>query len=65
MAMTKETMAARIKTAVESAGFVLTGEHARTGEFIDALAEGVVDEIQTNAKANITSGSSTGQHPII
>ena len=51
MALSKTQLKTRIITELESQGFVTTGAYAWGQKFAEALANAVVDEIQTNAQA--------------
>jgi hypothetical protein len=64
MALSKSSLKQRIITELEGQGFVTEGIHARADELATALANAIVDEIQTNAKAQVQSGSSVGDWPI-
>jgi hypothetical protein len=63
MPMSASSLASAIKSAVNSID-VENGE-ITNDQVIDALAQAIVDHITSNAKANVTGGSSTGQWPII
>ncbi|ENK3107612.1 hypothetical protein NDJ09_09300 [Vibrio alginolyticus] len=65
MAMSKESLKAKLESELKAQGFVLTGEFAMAGKMAEAIANAVYDEITQNAKANISSGSSAGNHSII
>ncbi|EJG1637667.1 hypothetical protein BT051_RS06370 [Vibrio alginolyticus] len=65
MAMSKESLKAKLESELQAQGFVLTGEFAMAGKMAEAIANAVYDEITQNAKANISSGSSSGMHSII
>ncbi|HCH5317054.1 TPA: hypothetical protein NKY78_002536 [Vibrio parahaemolyticus] len=65
MAMSKTSLKEKLETELQAQGFVLTGEFAMAGKMAEAIANAVYDEITQNAKANISSGSSAGEHPII
>ncbi|TOZ70091.1 hypothetical protein [Vibrio parahaemolyticus] len=65
MAMSKASLKEKLESELQAQGFVLTGEFAMAGKMAEAIANAVYDEITQNAKANILSGSSEGQHPII
>lgn len=64
MALSKTSLKQRIINELEAQGFVTTGEFARSSGMAEAIANAVVDEIQANAKAKVTSGSSSGDWPI-
>ncbi|EML0281684.1 hypothetical protein NDI99_19350 [Vibrio alginolyticus] len=65
MAMSKASLKQKLETELQAQGFVLTGEFAMVGKTAEAIANAVYDEITQNAKANISSGSSAGEHPIV
>ncbi|HHG3502990.1 hypothetical protein [Vibrio parahaemolyticus] len=65
MAMSKESLKAKLESELKAQGFVLTGEFAMVGKMAEAIANAVYDEITQNAKASISIGSSAGQHPIV
>ncbi|MDW1825810.1 hypothetical protein R7P67_12345 [Vibrio sp. Vb0937] len=65
MAMSKASLKAKLASELQAQGFVLTGEFAMAGKMAEAIANAVYDEITQNAKANISSGSSAGQHSIV
>ncbi|EPB0664745.1 hypothetical protein ACQ90Y_002249 [Vibrio alginolyticus] len=65
MAMSKASLKAKLESELQAQGFVLTGEFAMAGKMAEAIANAVYDEITQNAKANISSGSSAGQHSIV
>ena len=58
MAMNASSLAAAIKSAVDSINIV-NGEISNQA-VIQALATAIVDHIKNNAKAKVTSGSSSG-----
>ncbi|MBY7898708.1 hypothetical protein KW478_19630 [Vibrio fluvialis] len=64
MALSKSSLKDRIISELQSQGFVTEGEHAMVQKMAEAIANAVVDEIQANAKANVTSGSSAGSWSI-
>lgn len=66
--MTTTTMSESIKSALKAKGYEIVEPKSDlkmfSSEIIEAIAEGVVKEIQANAKANVTSGSSAGSWSI-
>lgn len=64
MALSKSSLEDKIITELEAQGFITEGEHAMAGKMAQAIANAVVDEIQANAKAAVSSGSSAGNWPI-
>ncbi|XYB96846.1 hypothetical protein ACSTKF_19580 [Vibrio parahaemolyticus] len=65
MAMSKASLKEKLENELQAQGFVLTGEFAMAGKMAEAIANALYDEITQNAKANISSGSSAGEHSII
>ncbi|MDW1582854.1 MULTISPECIES: hypothetical protein [unclassified Vibrio] len=65
MAMSKASLKQKLETELQAQGFVLAGEFAMVGKMAEAIANALYDEITQNAKANISSGSSAGEHSII
>lgn len=63
MAMSASALASAIKSAVDAID-VSNGE-ITNDDVIQALASAIVEHIQSNAKANVTSGSSSGQWSIV
>lgn len=64
MSLDKQAYAGRISANLKAAGFKIEGEHAWVDKIAKAIADATVDEFQTNAKAVVSGGSSSGQHPI-
>ncbi|TOM90403.1 hypothetical protein CGH68_09730, partial [Vibrio parahaemolyticus] len=56
MAMSKESLKAKLESELKAQGFVLTGEFAMVGKMAEAIANAVYDEITQNAKASISIG---------
>lgn len=64
MAMNKAALKDLMISKLNAAGFDTNNEHAKTAELCAAIADAVVEHIQSAAKAVVSSGSSAGQHPI-
>lgn len=64
MALSKSDLKTRIVSEFEALGAKADGEHSWVNKIAQAIANAVVDEIQTNAKAAVSGGSSAGEHPI-
>ena len=64
MSLSKSSLKTRIVTEFESLGATAVGEHSWVNEFAEAIANAVVDEVQANAQAAVTGGSSAGSYPI-
>lgn len=63
MAMSASSLANEMKAAVASIDF--TNGAISNDQVMLALATAIVNHITSNAKANVASGSSAGQWPII
>lgn len=63
MAMNASSLANEIKAAVNAID--IENGSVANDDVIAALAEAIVNHITSNAKANVASGSSAGQWPII
>lgn len=64
MAMDKDALKGRIVAEMQAQGASAEGEHAWLNQFAEALASAVVDEVQQNAEAVVSGGSSSGTHPV-
>ncbi|EJS0370801.1 hypothetical protein NXE13_002107 [Vibrio alginolyticus] len=64
MAMSKESLKARLESELKAQGFVLTGEFAMAGKMAEAIANAVYDEITQNAEVPVTGGSSDGNYSV-
>lgn len=64
MALSKSALKGRIISEFEKLGATSEGPHSWVDKMAAAIANAVVDEIQSNAKAVVSGGSSAGQHPI-
>lgn len=66
--MTTKTMSENIKSALKAKGYEIVEPKSDlkmfSSEIIEAIAEGVVKEIQANAKAEVSGGSSAGSWSI-
>lgn len=65
MALDKSALENRIVSEMKAAGANDEGDHSWVRKMAKAVATAVVDEITENGKANIQSGSSAGEHPLI
>ncbi|EGR1562218.1 hypothetical protein D6L41_11905 [Vibrio alginolyticus] len=65
MAVTVEATKAELIKELKARGFVTTGDHQMNDAFVEAIAAAMKTVINRDAKANVTSGSSAGEHPII
>jgi hypothetical protein len=64
MALSKGQLKGRIITEMEAQGATSTGEYSWVNRLAEAIANAVVDEIQANAKATVSGGSSAGNWPV-
>ena len=64
MALSKSALKGRIVSEMEAMGATSTGEHSWVERMAEALANAVVDEIQSNAQVPVTSGSSAGTYKV-
>lgn len=64
MALSKEQLKGRIVAEMEALGASAAGEHSWVERFAEALANAVVDEIQSNAEVPVSGGSSAGTYKV-
>ena len=64
MALNKDSLKNRIIAEFQKQGGNTNHEYSWFDEFAEAIAAAIVDEIQANAKANVSSGSSAGSWPV-
>lgn len=64
MAMNVSQLTDEIIAELESRGFEPVALKTAGRPFFEAIAEAVVNHIQTNATTNVSSGSSAGSWPI-
>lgn len=64
MALSKSQLKSRIITEMEAQGATSTGPHSWVEKMAQALANAMVDEIQSNAQVPVTSGSSAGTYKV-
>lgn len=64
MALSKEQLKWRIVAEMEALGASATGEHSWVERFAEAIANAVVDEIQSNAEVPISGGISAGTYKV-
>ncbi len=65
MALSKASLKSKIEAELISGGIVISGEFAQASVLAQAIANAVIDEINENAQADITSGSSAGAYSIL
>lgn len=64
MALNKGQLKNRIVAEMEAQGATSTGDYSWVNRLAEAIANAVVDEIQANAKATVSGGSSAGNWPV-
>lgn len=64
MALSEGSLKQRILTNLQAGGFVTDNKHSMAHVMAEAIAKAVVAEIQENAQAVITSGSSAGSYKV-
>ncbi|WP_299131288.1 hypothetical protein [uncultured Vibrio sp.] len=62
MALSKTSLKQNLETELKAQGFVLDGEFAMVGMMVEAIANGVVDEVTQNAIVVVDAGSSFGTY---
>ncbi|WKD28649.1 hypothetical protein NDQ72_01495 [Halomonas sp. KG2] len=64
MALSKAQLKNRIITEMQAHGATATGEHSWVNRMAEAIANAVVDEVQSNAEVQVTGGSSAGNYGV-
>lgn len=64
MALSKAQLKNRIITEMQAQGATATGEHSWVNRMAEAIANAVVDEVQSNAEVPVTGGSSAGNYKV-
>lgn len=64
MALSKAALKSRIVSEMQSQGATATGEHSWLNRMAEAIANAVVDEVQSNAEVPVTGGSSAGNYKV-
>lgn len=64
MALSKAQLKSRIVQEMERQGATATGEHSWLNRMAEAIANAVVDEVQSNAEVPVTGGSSAGNYKV-
>ncbi|KAA0011193.1 hypothetical protein F0A17_13795 [Billgrantia pellis] len=64
MALDKSRLKERIAGQLVALGASRQGEHSWVERLAQAIANGVVDEIQANAEVSVTGGSSSGTYKV-
>lgn len=64
MALSKEQLRSRIVSEMRAQGAEPAGEYSWVNRMATAIANAVVDEIQSNAEVPITGGSSAGTYEV-
>jgi hypothetical protein len=64
MALSKGQLKNRIVSEMVAQGATASGEHSWVNRMAEAIANAVVDEIQSNAEVPVTGGSSAGTYGV-
>ena len=64
MPLTDTSLKDKINTELTSAGFIITGEHAKISDMATAIAKAVIDEITENGEVVVTGGSSAATYKV-
>ncbi|MCE8002533.1 hypothetical protein [Billgrantia ethanolica] len=65
MALDKDSQKVRIAAEFAGLGAEREGEHSWVDRLAEAIANAVVDEIQSNAEVPVTTGSSAGTYGVV
>lgn len=65
MALSASSLKSKITANLKAQGFEVDAEHCMMNQMAQAIAEAFVDEITTNAQADVKGGSSSGKHKIL
>lgn len=64
MALSKSALKSRIISEMQDQGATAAGEHSWVNRMAEAIANAVVDEVQSNAEVPVTGGSSAGNYKV-
>ncbi|MCK0744107.1 MULTISPECIES: hypothetical protein [Chromohalobacter] len=64
MALSKSQLKSRIVSEMRAQGATATGEYSWVNRMAEAIANAVVDEVQSNAEVPVTGGSSSGTYEV-
>ena len=64
MALSKSALKSRIISEMKAQGATATGEFSWVNRMAEAIANAVVDEVQSNAEVPVTGGSSAGNYKV-
>ena len=64
MALSKSALRSRIISEMKAQGATETGEFSWVNRLAEAIANAVVDEVQSNAEVPVTGGSSAGNYKV-
>lgn len=64
MALSKSALKSRIISEMQAQGATAAGEHSWVNRMAEAIANAVVDEVQSNAEVPVTGGSSAGNYKV-
>lgn len=64
MALSKGQLKSRIVSEMQAQGATASGEYSWVNRMAEAIANAVVDEVQSNAEVPVTVGSSSGTYKV-
>ncbi|AGB11040.1 TPA: hypothetical protein ACPVYA_004270 [Vibrio parahaemolyticus] len=64
MALDSDKTTDKALTKLQAAGFVVDGEFSKQREFVQAIVEAVIEDIQADAEVQVTGGSSAGSYKV-
>lgn len=64
MALSKAQLKSRIVSEMQAQGATASGEFSWVNRMAEAIANAVVDEVQSNAEVPVTTGSSAGNYKV-
>lgn len=65
MALSGNTLGAKIAAELEAAGFLPKGEHTVNQPFWNAIGKAIVAHINESAEVPVTTGSSAGTYKVV
>jgi len=64
MALSKSRLKSLIVSEMKTQGATATGQYSWVNRMAEAIANAVVDEVQSNAEVPVTGGSSAGNYKV-
>lgn len=65
MALSTTSLKSKMIANLKAQGFKVDESHCMMNQMADAIAVAIIEEITTNAQAQVVGGSSSGPHKII